>query len=96
MFLYLPTGVEILNRADAASEREAFLQDHCGLRDVTCASARRDFSEAAASGATFSTEGHWGPAGRRASAIALAKLLRAAGLATTSRVESADSSDSSK
>lgn len=96
VFLYLPTGLEVaglevtglevepemLKRSEQLREREAFLLDHCALREVPCASARGEFSAAAATGVRFSTGLHWGPAGHRASAAALAKLLRSAGLAT--------------
>lgn len=89
VFLYLPTGVEVgsdvLSQALEVSEREAFLLDHCAERGVACASARSEFSSAAAAGVSFSTALHWGPAGHRASATALAKLLRGEGLAAISR-----------
>ncbi len=72
---------EALKRSERLREREAFLLDHCTVREVPCASARGEFSAAAARGVRFSTGLHWGPAGHRASAAALAKLLRSAGLA---------------
>ena len=88
VFLYLPTGLEVglevLGRAGAVSERETFLLDHCTRRDVACASARSEFSAAAAAGAHFSTVLHWGQEGHRAAASALAKLLRGADLAAPS------------
>ena len=87
VFLYLPTGPEVLNHADAASEEESFLLDHCARREVACATARSEFSAAAERGANFATDRHWGPVGHRASARALAKLLRTAGLTKHSRLE---------
>ena len=83
VILYLPTEREVLNRAAAPSERERFLLEHCVARGVLCASARPEFAAAAARGTTIRTTLHWGPAGHRATARALAKLLQSAGLSAS-------------
>jgi hypothetical protein len=85
VFLYLPTGAEPLDQDEAVSEKEAFLLTHCEQRGVACASARAEFNAATARGANFAVDRHWGPAGHRAAAHALARLLNDADVASLQR-----------
>lgn len=85
LLFYLPAGPEVLDQADDLSEGEAFMLAYCEQRDVACGSARPEFAAAVARGKRFATDRHWGPAGHRASARALAALLQDAGVTSPSQ-----------
>ena len=75
MFVYLPTGREIMTGQDPYAG-EAFLSTFAQANgNVTYGSARPLFQEKKSQGETFKSSGHWAPLGHRTTAQAIANLL---------------------
>ena len=78
-FAYLPVHGEIPRKDDGMTSREKAFFNGSRDRGLTALYLQPAFRERARAGATFKTEGHWGPLEHRIGAEAIAASLRELG-----------------